>query len=142
MYVKVVSGSVDTFPYTLDQLKSDNPDVSFPASIPDATLADFDVYPVTKVDPPEHDMNVVSVTMANPTLVNGSWTMAWTQSNRPEAEAALNVRVERDRLLTETDYLALSDRTMSDDMRVYRQALRDVPTQAGFPQNVTWPEKP
>ena len=31
---------------------------------------------------------------------------------------------------------------MSDDMKTYRQALRDVPTQAGFPHTITWPTKP
>ena len=45
-------------------------------------------------------------------------------------------------LLAATDWTANSDVTMSDAMRVYRQALRDVPSQAGFPDNVTWPDKP
>jgi len=48
----------------------------------------------------------------------------------------------RDSLLAATDWTANSDVTMSDEMRTYRQALRDVPAQAGFPDNVTWPTKP
>ena len=52
------------------------------------------------------------------------------------------VREKRDRLLAATDWTANSDVTMSDEMRAYRQALRDVPSQAGFPDNVTWPVKP
>ena len=52
------------------------------------------------------------------------------------------VRSERDSLLAATDWTANSDVTMSDEMRAYRQALRDVPSQAGFPDNVTWPVKP
>ena len=52
------------------------------------------------------------------------------------------VRSERDGLLAATDWTANSDVTMSDEMRAYRQALRDVPSQAGFPDNVTWPVKP
>ena len=51
------------------------------------------------------------------------------------------VRSKRNRLLAETDYLALSDQTLSADMTTYRQALRDVPTQSD-PDNITWPEKP
>lgn len=51
-------------------------------------------------------------------------------------------RALRDSLLAATDWTANSDVTMSDAMRVYRQALRDVPSQAGFPDNVTWPEEP
>ena len=37
-----------------------------------------------------------------------------------------DLRVNRNRLLKETDYLALSDNTLSDDMRTYRQDLRDI----------------
>ena len=52
------------------------------------------------------------------------------------------IRAKRNSLLAETDYLALSDTTLSSDMATYRQALRDVTSQEGFPTNVTWPTKP
>lgn len=52
------------------------------------------------------------------------------------------IRTKRNSLLAETDYLALSDTTLSSDMATYRQALRDVTSQAGFPTSVTWPTKP
>ena len=51
-------------------------------------------------------------------------------------------RATRDDLLKATDHYGLSDITMSADMATYRQALRDVPQQAGFPQTITWPTKP
>lgn len=51
-------------------------------------------------------------------------------------------REERDRRLAETDYLAFTDNTMTSEMQSYRQALRDIPSQSGFPTNVTWPTKP
>ena len=50
-------------------------------------------------------------------------------------------RTERDNLLSESDIYALADR-ITDEWRTYRQALRDVPSQAGFPDNITWPTKP
>ena len=56
--------------------------------------------------------------------------------------AAKHVRQERDRLLAETDYLALSDVTMSDAWKTYRQNLRDIPAQSGFPNSFTYPTKP
>ena len=56
--------------------------------------------------------------------------------------AAARVREERDRLLAETDYLALSDVTMSSAWTTYRQNLRDIPAQSGFPNSVTYPTKP
>ncbi len=51
------------------------------------------------------------------------------------------VRAERNQLLFESDSLALADR-ITDEWRTYRQALRDVPSQSGFPSNITWPTKP
>ena len=61
-----------------------------------------------------------------------------------EAEIeAVRQRMERNILLAETDYAALPDTPeMSDAMTAYRQALRDVAAQEGFPTNITWPEKP
>jgi len=51
-------------------------------------------------------------------------------------------RQKRNALLAETDWWSCSDRTMTQAEIDYRQALRDVPAQAGFPDNVTWPTKP
>lgn len=51
-------------------------------------------------------------------------------------------RWNRKQRLEETDIYALGDRAISDEMRAYRQALRDVPQQEGFPDNVVWPTKP
>jgi len=48
----------------------------------------------------------------------------------------------RDALIAATDYYALTDVTLGAAMTTYRQALRDVPAQAGFPNTVTWPTKP
>ena len=53
-----------------------------------------------------------------------------------------DLRTKRTQLLTETDYLALSDATLSADMRTYRQALRDLPANTSDPANPTWPTKP
>ena len=52
------------------------------------------------------------------------------------------LRTERNRLLAETDYLALSDSTLTDEMRTYRQALRDLPANTTDPANPVWPVKP
>jgi hypothetical protein len=51
------------------------------------------------------------------------------------------VRRERDRRLSQTDYLALSDNTVSGAMQIYRQKLRDVPAQSDV-DDITWPIKP
>lgn len=55
---------------------------------------------------------------------------------------AENMRQFRNEKLAETDWTASSDVTMSDAMKTYRQALRDVPEQSGFPTDINWPTKP
>ena len=52
------------------------------------------------------------------------------------------LRAKRNQLLTETDYLALADSTLTDEMRSYRQALRDLPANTVDPANPVWPVKP
>ena len=60
----------------------------------------------------------------------------------PYLELSEEMRTERNTLLAETDWWAVSDRTMTQAETDYRQALRDVPQQDGFPVNITWPTKP
>ena len=65
--------------------------------------------------------------------------LAYENSSEGKAKYA---RLDRDYLLREVDWSAGSDVTMSDAMKAYRQALRDVPQQAGFPDTIEWPVKP
>jgi|TARA_E500000318_G_C3446259_1_gene167026 hypothetical protein len=68
---------------------------------------------------------------------------AW--ANAAPARALDNLRQKRNRLLAETDYLALSDTTLSDDMKTYRQNLRDLPAGKDTVEkceNATFPTKP
>lgn len=52
------------------------------------------------------------------------------------------IRAERNYLLSLTDWMALSDNTMTTEWASYRQALRDITSQSGFPYSVEWPVKP
>ena len=75
-----------------------------------------------------------------------AWDNAETALNNGAlSRAQANLREKRNRLLAETDFYALSDVTMSDDMTTYRQDLRDLP--AGKDtldkvNNAIWPTKP
>ena len=64
---------------------------------------------------------------------------AYANSTEGKAEAA---RSQRDRLIAETDWWASSDLTMTKAQIDYRQALRDITSQTGFPESITWPVKP
>lgn len=58
------------------------------------------------------------------------------------AEPWAALRAERDRLLAETDWWAVADRTMSDQQIAYRQALRDLPANTLDANNASWPVRP
>ncbi len=59
-----------------------------------------------------------------------------------EDRAWFALRVKRDKLLAETDWLANSDVTMSDAQKLYRQELRDLPANTSDPESPDWPNKP
>jgi uncharacterized protein (DUF39 family) len=65
-----------------------------------------------------------------------------TQTTEEAAGEMAYIREYRDNLLTETDWMALSDVTMSDAWKTYRQELRDIPASNTIYENVTWPDKP
>lgn len=52
------------------------------------------------------------------------------------------VRAHRDQMLLSTDWWCISDRTPTQAQLDYRQALRDLTKQEGFPHNVVWPDRP
>lgn len=69
--------------------------------------------------------------------------------NEPEIDLnslASEMRAKRNNILSDTDYLIQPDYPISDAdreaVKAYRQALRDITKQDGFPRNVVWPDKP
>ena len=86
--------------------------------------------------------NKVQFTEAEETARDNEET-AW--ANAAPARALARMRERRNQLLAETDFYALSDVTLSDDMTTYRQALRDLPSgkdTVAKVNNATWPTKP
>lgn len=62
------------------------------------------------------------------------------------AELAERIRNKRNILISETDFYLISDYPIDaknlEELKVYRQALRDIPEQSGFPKDVIWPDVP
>ena len=138
MYIKITDGNQTS--YSIGQLRRDNSNVSFPRSISDATLATYGVYPATTGDTPSHDPLVQDlVTATEATQVGGVWTYVTTAQDRTGAALEEGIRLKRTGLLMSTDHYGMSDMTMTAAMTTYRQALRNVPAQAGFPTTITWP---
>ena len=152
---------------TQGQIRSDNPNVSLPKVWNDNVNESLGIDPVliTPQPAPSDEFKVV-VRNGVEQDAKGNWVQAWTeremfteyddeegntvtvQAQKDAKTAADNAalasteRSKRDDLLKATDHYGLSDVTMSDAMTTYRQALRDVPQQSGFPGTITWPEKP
>jgi hypothetical protein len=152
MYVKLSSGAVDQFPYTVGDLRRDNPNTSFPKNPTNDMLADWDVYPVTHLAQPDFNEATQKIVRdATPSLNGSSWELGWTVSDKTSQEieeynnnAAQMNRNIRDAKLAETDFYALSDVTMSAAMTTYRQALRDITSHANWPHlsDSDWTTKP
>jgi len=79
-------------------------------------------------------------------VIDGTTTTAAEQEAaykaQKDAEQAKNVRQTRDQKLADTDWRFRSDMTPSQEWKDYCQALRDVPSQEGFPWDITWPVEP
>lgn len=69
-------------------------------------------------------------------------TATRTVQQQKDDTLAATARAERNARLVATDHYGLSDLTMSTEMATYRQALREVPEQDGFPASITWPTEP
>lgn len=149
MYIKV-SGSVTTYPYTIQDLKSDNPNISFPNVLTDSVLNNFNVYSVIQVENGgDYTKDYVEGT---PTQSGSVYVQNWTESDASseDIETRKNekweeVRDIRDNLLTQSDWTQFQDSPITGslltDWQTYRQGLRDITSQEN-PYSLTWPTKP
>ncbi len=69
--------NVATYPYSAAHLRRDNPGTSFPADMSDATLAEWNVYPVAAAEPPSFNPLTERREEAAPVVVAGVWRQAW-----------------------------------------------------------------
>jgi hypothetical protein len=126
----------------LRQLKTDNPNVSFPAEPPLDLLASYAVHPYTIAGRPT-PTEAQRVVDAGFQEINTAWFQTWALEDLPLADAERRVRADRDGRLASTDWTQVADAPVDQAAwAVYRQALRDIPQQAGFPYTVTWPQEP
>lgn len=91
--------------------------------------------------PPPFDPDIqrlIKNTTENETTVTYSYTVV----DLTEEQIANRIRMQRDQLLASTDAEMLTDRAPSQEIIDYRQALRDLPQQAGFPTDIQWPTRP
>ena len=142
MYVKLTNNQPSKFPYTLADLRRDNPGTSFPADITNELMSSFNVYPVASTPAPEFDSKTHRAKQGVE-LVDSAWTQVWHLQELPEPQASANIRASRNQRLAACDWTQLPDAPVDHiKWATYRQALRDVSSQPGFPWNVEWPSQP
>lgn len=144
MHIKIINDTPET--YSISQLRSDNPQVSFPTEIPEDTLAEYGVFPVQLTEPPLASETEVVEGAGYLQLADGTWTQDWQlrSMNTEEIQAlSVQVRAERNQRLSNSDWTQVADAPVDVvSWAVYRQALRDISIQQDFPFNVIWPETP
>ena len=136
--------------YTIGQLRQDNPNVSFPKEIPLETLAEYNVYPCTVAEKPTYNNATQYIIKGIPVEVNGAWIQPYDVHDYTaeeiidrEQQEATEVRAKRNQLLKDSDWTQIPDCTVDKTVwATYRQELRDITSQEGFPFNVTFPSKP
>ena len=140
-------------PYSIQQLRDAHPNTSFPKHPSADSLAEYNVFPLNYDERPDFDIiepGVIEQRIGGEGIdEDGSpiegfygWWQSWTGRDEPLEIKEAKVRAQRTNLLEETDFYGFSDVTMTSEMSAYRQTLRDVPSQEGFPTAVVWPTKP
>lgn len=154
MYVLAENKNVIKFPYSVGDLRKDNPNKSFPQNPSMEILALCNVFPVFS---PELIYNpATQISTQNGCAYNEQtqrWEIVWSVRDKTQEEldaelatAQGNVRAERNKLLSDSDWTQMPDAPLTTEQKtawqVYRQALRDVTAQVGFPYDVAWPNQP
>ena len=151
MYLKV-SGSTITYPYSVQNLKNENPNISFPTIISDSLLESFNIYQVEMKNSGYDNDDSKDVTEVTPTLSGSVYIQTYTISNADTETISKRreikwseVRSGRDSLLSESDWTQFNDSPISGstltDWQTYRQSLRDITNQSD-PYDITWPNIP
>lgn len=155
MFVKTDKQSnIVQYPYTVDAFKQEHRNVSFPDAISNRILADYGVYPVRLKQKPSIDpITQHAYPSDTPELIDGEWWLGWVVGQKDATWMAVeleqkkaSVRQTRDGLLTATDWVTIRaidiNTPVDPEWATYRQSLREITQQEGFPWNVVWPTDP
>ena len=151
LYVKAIDNQIVAYPYSQTDLVRDNPSTSFPSGgISPASLAEWNMFPVHFADQPVVDPRAQRVVELAPLYDGQSWIQQWSVENLSQEEIsamtdaqASAIRADRNARLAACDWTQVLDAPVDTAAwAAYRQDLRDVPSQAGFPWEINWPVAP
>ena len=141
------------YPVTPAVLQQRYPYTSFTNPLNPEDLVEFGVVQVTQSPQPAHDETVEYLQETTPVFVNDTFSQQWAvvpyseeYLSTAESRQAVSVRLSRDEALKASDWTQLADSPLSDADKAawatYRQELRDITEQEGFPNDITWPVSP
>ena len=148
-YVKTApGGTLEQYPYTLADLRCENKNTSWPQDISDELAAEFGVFLVSPTPQPadRYDINLRRTASKQ----GSNWVEQWVETPATPEQIAertsakeSEVRQQRNALLSDCDWTQLPDAPVpAAPWAAYRQELRDVTAQSGFPWDAVWPEAP
>ena len=157
LFAEIQNGVVVKFPYNMQDLIADNPNTKFKyGSIYDdylgteKNLNGYEIVRVYKLAPPLINVKTQICVQGEPKLMGQEWILQWVIRDKTPDEfmystqnEAADVRAMRTQKLKDSDWTQVADAPVDQAAwAAYRQALRDVPSQAGFPWEVQWPTQP
>lgn len=143
-YVKTINGQVQQYPYSISQLRKDNPGISFPQVPSNELLAQYEVFPVATVPAPSFNQTTQSVSEGSPAQSNGAWRQTWIVRSASSQELAertqaiiSQIKSERDRRTLEGGY-PVEGKWYHSDTVSRTQQLGLVMMGANLPAGIQW----
>lgn len=144
MYAKIANGQIVKFPYTLEDMIADNAEI-----VGEPTEEQLEACGAKLAQPnarPAHSSRTHTFEMACALDANGNPVINYISTEKPIEIASFNMRDARNSALTRCDWVitrAFEEGTpVPAAYLAYRQALRDLPSQPGFPYDYVWPQEP
>jgi hypothetical protein len=143
-------GTLDRYPYSITDLRRAHPGTSWPEQVTDELAASFNVVPVAPANSNLPDDPLANHDRTAEQQNDGTWLEVWVTTpaspeeiaQRTDSQSAA-IRDDRNQRLASCDWTQLSDAPVdAAEWAAYRQALRDITEQAGFPWDVQWPSAP
>ena len=133
-----------------DEFRREHPQTSFPPQLNAGIIDDFGYDPVLEGPQPTLIPPYQFAQRDGVEEINGQWFTKYIAAEpddegktRMDEEQAARVRIDRNTRLAACDWTQLTDAPVNaTTWATYRQALRDITSQAGFPWDVQWPDQP
>lgn len=143
MYAKIIDGKLAKFPYSADDMRADFPDLTIGDEPTEEQLAACSARHAYMGENPTQSSRTHTFETSFTDNADGSVTIVFIAHELDRGLAEFNMRDARDSALTRCDWVITrafeEGNPVPANYLAYRQALRDLPAQAGFPYEYVWP---